>query len=90
MARGTLQVSCVFVVKNIAVIEATGVVDDFEEEEEDEMSLGGGGGRSMREAYGPMGMGRYAWLWNHAIRMKLGFVQRRGNVSVLSLLLDGH
>ena len=47
-----------FVVKNIAVIEATGVVDDFEEEEEDEMSLGGGGGRSMREAYGPMGMGR--------------------------------
>ena len=46
-----------FVVKNIAVIEATGVVDDFEEEEEDEMSLGGGG-RSMREAYGPMGMGR--------------------------------
>ena len=46
-----------FVVKNIAVIEATGVVDDFEEEE-DEMSLGGGGGRSMREAYGPMGMGR--------------------------------
>ena len=45
-----------FVVKNIAVIEATGVVDDFEEEEEDEMSLGGG--RSMREAYGPMGMGR--------------------------------
>ena len=47
-----------FVVKNIAVIEATGVVDDFEEEEEDEMSLGSGGGRSMREAYGPMGMGR--------------------------------
>ena len=47
-----------FVVKNIAVIEATGVVDDFEEEEEEEMSLGGGGGRSMREAYGPMGMGR--------------------------------
>lgn len=47
-----------FVVKNIAVIEATGVVDDFEEEEEDEMSLGGGGGRSMREGYGPMGMGR--------------------------------
>ena len=46
-----------FVVKNIAVIEATGVVDDFEEEEEEEMSLGGGG-RSMREAYGPMGMGR--------------------------------
>ena len=46
-----------FVVKNIAVIEATGVVDDFEEEEEDEMSLGGGG-RSMREGYGPMGMGR--------------------------------
>ena len=46
-----------FVVKNIAVIEATGVVDDFEEEE-DEMSLGGGGGRSMREGYGPMGMGR--------------------------------
>ena len=46
-----------FVVKNIAVIEATGVVDDFEEEEEDEMSLGGGG-RSMREAYGQMGMGR--------------------------------
>ena len=45
-----------FVVKNIAVIEATGVVDDFEEEEE-EMSLGGGGGRSMREAYGPMGRG---------------------------------
>ena len=45
-----------FVVKNIAVIEATGVVDDFEEEEE--MSLGGGGGRSMREGYGPMGMGR--------------------------------
>ena len=50
--------SVFFVVKNIAVIEATGVVDDFEEEEEDEMSLGGGGGRSMREAYGPMGMGR--------------------------------
>ena len=49
--------SVFFVVKNIAVIEATGVVDDFEEEEEDEMSLGGGG-RSMREAYGPMGMGR--------------------------------
>ena len=49
--------SVFFVVKNIAVIEATGVVDDFEEEE-DEMSLGGGGGRSMREAYGPMGMGR--------------------------------
>ena len=49
--------SVFFVVKNIAVIEATGVVDDFEEEEE-EMSLGGGGGRSMREAYGPMGMGR--------------------------------
>ena len=48
--------SVFFVVKNIAVIEATGVVDDFEEEEEDEMSLGGG--RSMREAYGPMGMGR--------------------------------
>ena len=47
-----------FVVKNIAVIEATGVVDDFEEEEEEEMSLGGGGGRSMREGYGPMGMGR--------------------------------
>ena len=46
-----------FVVKNIAVIEATGVVDDFEEEEEEEMSLGGGG-RGMREAYGPMGMGR--------------------------------
>ena len=46
-----------FVVKNIAVIEATGVVDDFEEEEEDEMSLGGGG-RSMREGYGPIGMGR--------------------------------
>ena len=45
-----------FVVKNIAVIEAAGVVDDFEEEEE-EMSLGGGGGRSMREAYGPMGRG---------------------------------
>ena len=41
-------------VKNIAVIEATDVVDDFEEEEEEEMSLGGGGGgRSMREAYGP-------------------------------------
>ena len=50
--------SVFFVVKNIAVIEATGVVDDFEEEEEDEMSLGGGGGRSMREGYGPMGMGR--------------------------------
>ena len=49
--------SVFFVVKNIAVIEATGVVDDFEEEE-DEMSLGGGGGRSMREGYGPMGMGR--------------------------------
>ena len=48
--------SVFFVVKNIAVIEATGVVDDFEEEE-DEMSLGGGG-RSMREGYGPMGMGR--------------------------------
>jgi len=47
-----------FVVKNIAVIEATDVVDDFEEEEEEEMSLGGGGGgRSMREAYGPMGRG---------------------------------
>ena len=46
-----------FVVKNIAVIEATGVVDDFEEEEEDEMSLGGGG-RSIREGYGPIGMGR--------------------------------
>ena len=49
--------SVFFVVKNIAVIEATGVVDDSEEEE-DEMSLGGGGGRSMREGYGPMGMGR--------------------------------
>ena len=49
--------SVFFVVKNIAVIEATGVVDDFEEEE-DEMSLGDGGGRSMREGYGPMGMGR--------------------------------
>ena len=46
-----------FVVKNIAVIEATDVVNDFEEEEEEEMSLGGGGGRSMREAYGPMGRG---------------------------------
>ena len=46
-----------FVVKNIAVIEATGVVDDFEEEEEEEMTLGGGGttARSMREAYGGMG-----------------------------------
>ena len=46
-----------FVVKNIAVIEATGVVDDFEEEEEDEMTLGGGGvaARSMREAYGGRG-----------------------------------
>jgi len=48
-----------FVVKNIAVIEATGVVDDFEEEEDDEMSLGGGGaGFNPREAYGPMGGGR--------------------------------
>ena len=45
-----------FVVKNIAVIEATGVVDDFEEEKEDEMTLGGGGAaRSMREAYGGRG-----------------------------------
>ena len=46
-----------FVVKNIAVIEATGVVDDFEEEEEEEMTLGGGGNpaRSMREAYGGRG-----------------------------------
>ena len=45
-----------FVVKNIAVIEATGVVDDFEEEEE-EMTLGGGNNaaRSMREAYGGRG-----------------------------------
>jgi len=42
-----------FVVKNIAVIEATGVVDVFEEDE-DEMSLGamGGGARSSREMYG--------------------------------------
>ena len=48
-----------FVVKNIAVIEATGVVDDFEEEEDDEMTLGGGGaGFNPREAYGPMGGGR--------------------------------
>ena len=49
-----------FVVKNIAVIEATGVVDDFEEEKEDEMTLGGGGvaARSMREAYGGRGGGR--------------------------------
>ena len=48
-----------FVVKNISVIEATGVVDDFEEEEEDEASLGGAGmaARSTREAYGPMGRG---------------------------------
>lgn len=48
-----------FVVKNIAVIEATGVVEDFEEEEDDEMSLGGGGaGFNPREAYGPMAGGR--------------------------------
>ena len=47
-----------FVVKNIAVIEATGVVDVFEEEQ-DEMSLGafGGGARSGREMYGMSGRG---------------------------------
>ena len=47
-----------FVVKNIAVIEATDVVDVFEEEEK-EMSLGAfGGARSGREMYGmgPRGM----------------------------------
>ena len=44
-----------FVVKNIAVIEATDVVDVFEEEEK-EMSLGAfGGTRSGREMYGGMG-----------------------------------
>ena len=47
-----------FVVKNIAVLEATDVVDVFEEEEK-EMSLGAfGGARSGREMYGmgPRGM----------------------------------
>ena len=47
-----------FVVKNIAVLEATDVVDVFEEEEK-EMSLGAfGGTRSGREMYGmgPRGM----------------------------------
>ena len=44
-----------FVVKNITVIEATDVVDVFEEEEK-EMSLGAfGGTRSGREMYGGMG-----------------------------------
>ena len=48
-----------FVVKNIAVIEATDVADVFEEEQK-EMSLGnlGAGPRGMREMYGGMGGGR--------------------------------
>ena len=46
-----------FVVKNIAVIEATGVVDVFEEEQS-EMTLGAfGGARSGREMYGMGGRG---------------------------------
>jgi len=47
-----------FVVKNIAVIAATDVVDVFEEEQS-EMTLGafGGGGRSGREMYGMGGRG---------------------------------
>ena len=56
-----------FVVKNIAVIAATDVVDVFEEEEQNELTLGafGGAGRSGREMYmggrggmmNPYGMG---------------------------------
>jgi len=49
-----------FVVKNIAVIEATDVVDVFEEEQR-EMTIGSQGGMSRREMYGGqrgmMGMG---------------------------------
>ena len=49
-----------FVVKNIAVIEATGVVDDFEEEEEDEMSL-----VVVVAAVCARHMGR--WVWEGAV-----------------------
>ena len=80
-----------FVVKNIAVIEATDVVDVFEEQES-EMTLGAfGGARSGREMYGMGGRGmmdpRYQAMLYGGQGMG-GFGDQRQRHRPASLLLD--
>jgi hypothetical protein len=79
-----------FVVKNIAVIEATDVVDVFEEDQS-EMTLGAfGGARSGREMYGMGGRGmdpRYQAMLYGGQGMG-GFGDERKRHRPASLLLD--
>ena len=80
-----------FVVKNIAVIEATDVVDVFEEQQS-EMTLGAfGGARSGREMYGMGGRGamdpRYQAMLYGGQGMG-GFGDERKRRRPASLLLD--
>jgi len=80
-----------FVVKNIAVIEATDVVDVFEEQQS-EMTLGAfGGARSGREMYGTGGRGamdpRYQAMLYGGQGMG-GFGDERKRRRPASLLLD--